>query len=80
MSLLPQQEGRFSSGPATAQPMRGCHRLELSVSSNEMLFREQPLPTPPCSVKASSLPCSLDLLWSAIDCISQTAIPLGIPE
>ena len=31
-----------------------------------------------CKSKLSS--CSLDLLWSAIDYISQTAIPLGIPE
>lgn len=72
---IPQQkEGRFSSGPATAQPMiNRCevanekppqpHNPQLSISFNKLSFKPDPLNFLPSSIKECSSP-----LFSGFSC------------
>lgn len=46
-----QEEGRFSPGPTTTQPMRSCHNLEFSLFFNKLISK---LPFPTSSIKAHS--------------------------
>ena len=83
---LPQEEeGRFSPGPATAQPMRNRHHPQLSLSSNgdRKTFKAAPPNFPPPPPPPSSKPplrCCRTCLWFAIACGSRNAIPLPLPS
>lgn len=67
-----QEEGRPSPRAATTQLPRRQHHLELSLSSNELLFKTSPPNFLPSSIKALSSPLFSRLVYGS----PEFAIPL----